>query len=489
MPLVLVLTFNLVEMNLSRINCKIMNRRFLIFQKIVIAIICVFNFSCKKYLDIKRNSSQSLIETVSDCQLLLNDYANMNVGYPSDGEASADNYYINNTSYLAPTTNTEEQDLYTWQSGAIRAAALPQWQYPYKVVYLSNLVLEALDKLKGNTDQATYNDLRGQALFFRAYSFWQLTQLYTKPYAKTSAGQDLGIPLRLKSDINGKSDRGNLEQSYTQIISDLSEAVASLSSNFVVASRPNKTAAYAMLARVYLSMGDYSNALNNANLALQSNSQLIDYNTLDVNSNTPFSRFNKEVIFHTLMTPGVTLNPGSATSNVAKIDSVLINSYDANDLRKVLFFKANSASNARSFRFTGNYEPVTNAALFNGLTVDELYLTRSECYARSGNIAGAMEDLNALLKTRWKGGTYINIQVNSSDEALNKVLSERRKELVMRGLRWTDLRRLNLDSRFSVLLTRNINGNSYTLPANDPRYTLLIPNEVIINSSIVQNAR
>jgi len=60
---------------------------------------------------------------------------------------------------------------------------------------------------------------------------------------------------------------------------------------------------------------------------------------------------------------------------------------------------------------------------------------------------------------------------------------------MMRGQRWTDLKRLNKDSRFAVTLSRTVQGTTYTLPPNDPRYALLIPSEVILNSSMPQNAR
>ncbi len=109
-----------------------------------------------------------------------------------------------------------------------------------------------------------------------------------------------------------------------------------------------------------------------------------------------------------------------------------------------------------------------------------------------------MSDLNTLLKTRWNtnGGTtpYVNITAANADDALVKVLIERRKELLMRGsIRWMDLRRLNKDSRFRKDLSRtytlNTVSSTYSLPANDPRYTLLIPQEVINNSKIAQNQR
>jgi len=459
-----------------------------IIKCLTIILLVLLSFSCQKFVDIKRDSTQEFIETISDCQLLLNNYSDMNTGYPSDGEASADNYYLNEAGYLATTTTAEDRDIYSWRSTAIHSSAAPQWQTPYRIVYFSNLVLEALTKIEGS-EQSVKNDIRGQALFFRAYSFWQIAQLYTKPYSAVTANLDLGIPLRLSSDINGKSERGTLEQTYSKITTDLLEAVDLLSPALTVASRPSKAAAYAMLARVYLSMEDYQKALINANAALKINNQLLDYSTLNITSNTPFDRFNKEVVFHSLMTRGITMNPGSATNNTGKIDLSLVAMYDTNDLRRSLFFKANSGSHTGSFRFTGNYEPVTVSTFFNGIANDELYLTRAECYARSGNIPESMADLNTLLRTRWKVGTYKELTANTADEALSKILVERRKELLMRGLRWTDLRRLNKDSRFAVTLTRTILGETYTLPPNDPRYTLLIPNEVINNSELSQNER
>jgi len=461
-----------------------------------------------------------LIETANDCQLLLNDYGNMNIGYPSDGEASSDNFYLNEPSFLSQSV--EERDIYAWQNNAIRVNASPQWQYSYKVVYLSNLILEALEKMKTTTSQEVLNDLRGQALFFRAYSFWQIAQLYSKPYKADESNQNPGIPLRLNSDINDESLRGSVQQTYMQITNDLEESVSLLSPVSGVPSRPNQSAAFGMLARVYLSMQNYQEALRNVEAALKLNNQLLDYNTLSRTSTTPFVRFNKEVVFHSLMVSGATLNPGSSTGNVAKIDDDLYSSYDGDDLRKAIFFKENSQTERLknnlypgtpgaqefvtvtlpngTFRFTGNYEPVTTAALFNGLAVDEFYLIRAECYARLGNKDAAIADLNTLLSSRWLAGKYVARAATSSADALNQVLVERRKELVMRGLRWTDGRRLNLSfsrQTKTIIFSGFVNApvkeisinNTYNLPTNDPRFTLLIPNDVILNSSLQQNAR
>lgn len=452
--------------------------------------------SCKKYLDIKTNSNQGVAFTAKDCQFLLDDYTTMNSGYPSDGELSADDYYLTLSGYQDPSLNQEDRDIHIWAPAAIRGSASITWVNTYKVVFNANLVLETLNKLKGgNTDQTTMNTLRGSALFYKAYAFWNVAQIYTKPYSAATAGQDPGIPLRKTTDINEKSDRGTIQQTYDTIILELQEAVNLLPVTSSVATRPNKVAAYAMLARVYLSMEDYANALTNANSALQLNSQLIDYNTISKTSTTPFSpRFNKEVIFHSYTRRTPALQPGSSSFPLARIDDALAASYAANDLRSNIFFKKNSDG---TFRFTGNYEPVASFAdLFTGLAVDELFLIRAECYARSGNKDAALADLNTLLVTRWNNTIpYVNITATTANEALTKILAERRKELLMRGLRWSDLRRLNNDPRFKKDLTRVIKDTggsiqvSATLPANDSRYTLLIPQEVINNSGIAQNIR
>ncbi|MGF6930556.1 hypothetical protein QFZ48_006056 [Chitinophaga sp. W2I13] len=210
-------------------------------------------------------------------------------------------------------------------------------------------------------------------------------------------------------------------------------------------------------------------------------------------SYNPFLRFNKEVIFHSVIDyQNSVLEVGFGDENKALIDPVIISAYQNDDLRKQLLVKENLDVPVPSgtYRFVGNYEgAVGSSALFNGLAVDELYLVRAECYARAGQTANAVNDMNTLLATRWSTGTYPGFTVGNATDALQKILLERRKELLMRGLRWTDLRRLNKDTRFAKNLSRTVNGTVYSLPANDARYTLLIPQEVITNSKLAQNIR
>lgn len=451
------------------------------YLSFIVIIATIVLMSCEKYLDVKTNSKQVFITNLEDCQRILDNYYIMNTGYPSDGEASANDYFLDEAYQYSDFTD-EDRDVYNWESAAVRASAGTQWTPCYFKIYNCNLVLETLDKLGDRSDRA--NSIRGSALFIRSFCLWQIAQLYAKPYTASSANIDLGIPIRLRSDINEKSSRGTVQDTYNQIIKDLKESVDNLPVTSSISSRPNKAAAFAMLARIYLSMENYNESLSNATSALQLKGSLIDYNTVDTLSNNPFSRFNDEVLWHAKMNDNYFLY-SSVDANYAKISTEVVNSYNDHDLRKKIFLKPLLDESGR-YAFTGNYEPANDGTLFIGLAVDELYIIRAECYARAGNVTAAMADLNVLLRNRWDH-TFTDLIASNAEDALVKILAERRKELLMRGQRWTDLRRLNKDTRFAVTLSRP--DQMVTLPPNDNRYVLAIPTEVIQNSGIPQNPR
>src|ERR1700743_2229559 len=174
----------------------------------------------------------------------------------------------------------------------------------------------------------------------------------------------------------------------------------------------------------------------------------------------------------------------SGTSVLTSVDTILYQSYAVNDLRKHLFFERGAAN---VYYFKGTY--TGNDNVFSGLANDELYLIQAECDARLGDTGNALASLNALLKHRIQAGSFEPYSTLSADAVLAIILTERRKELVGRDTRWTDLRRLNQDPKYAVTLKRTINGQSYSLPPNDPRYVFPIPNDVISASGIQQNQR
>jgi hypothetical protein len=101
-----------------------------------------------------------------------------------------------------------------------------------------------------------------------------------------------------------------------------------------------------------------------------------------------------------------------------------------------------------------------------------------------------MQDLNTLLQKRFRSTGWTPLTAANSADALDKVLAERRKELPFTvNIRWTDLRRLNMDPVFAKTLIRRISGQTYTLLPGSPRYVFPIPDPEIRISGIEQNPR
>jgi hypothetical protein len=446
---------------------------------ISLVLLSVFSvISCKKFLDAKTDKKLVIPSTIQDAQAILDNYSTLNTFYYPLGAQSDDDYFLLDTYYNS--TDENSRNYYVWYKDAVINNA---WNYMYQVIVNANIALETLAKIQ--PQQNTVNDwkqAKGAALFFRAYAHYQVAQYYASPYDKNTASEKLGIPLRLTSDINEPTMRSSLEETWQQIIKDYKEAASLLPVTTSLVSRPSRLAAYAALARTYLDMDDYISAGKYADSSLQLYNTLLDYNTLNPAASAPFSRFNAEVLFNTVM-----LGPGALLPNNGRIDSLLYISYDLNDLRRSLFFQSNGTG---TYGFKGNYDGTSNnAANFNGLAVDEVYLVRAECNARMGKVAAAMDDLNTLLIKRWKSGTFIPYTALDAEDALNKILQERRKELLFRGIRWFDLRRLNKDPRFAKTLMRKVNGQLFELPPNDKRYTFFIPENVIALTGIQQNER
>jgi hypothetical protein len=160
------------------------------------------------------------------------------------------------------------------------------------------------------------------------------------------------------------------------------------------------------------------------------------------------------------------------------VDTALYQSYQPNDLRKTCYYSSNGA-------FIGSYD--VSRLMFGGIATEEMYLARAECEARLGNTQDAMTDLNTLLVTRWVSGTFTKYTATSATDALGQILMERRKELAFRGTRWMDLRRLNKDPNYAITLTRNINGQIFTLQPNSPRYVFEIPPDEELLDPLPQN--
>ena len=435
--------------------------------------------SCETYLDVKPDQKQQIPTTLADCQALLANTAQMNSSFSSITEIAADDYYV-----TVPVFTSMEQidrDGYAWKPLADVNFGI--WSAGYTRVLTANQVLKTLDELVvGSGEQNDWNHVKGSALIFRAISFYDMAQVWSKPYDATTAGQDLGVPIRLTPDLAEKTTRGTVQATYDRIIKDLKAAAELLpaiapATSALKMTTLTKAAALSLLARTYLAMNDYANAGATADAVLQQYSTLIDYQQLPPGMAPELH--NSEIIFFATRGFSIPIYYGN-------ISPELFSLYPDVDLRPQVFFE-DTGNGTYSSKWCVAGGPAGFGA-FAGIATPELYLIRAESYARAGNTTAAMSDLNTLLAKRSDAG-FVPLVAANEDAALVLILKERRKELLFCGIRWTDLRRLNKESRFAETLTRDLNGQTFTLPPNDPRYVLNIPLDVLKYADIPQNPR
>jgi len=437
--------------------------------------------SCKKdILDQKPDQSLAIPTTLKDFQALVDNVTLLNNRNGFLAEAGADDYYILDTKYAG--FSQLNKNIYVWDKQLTEVLIdTEDWNAPYQAILYANVVLEGIERLPASDQaEAAYKNIKGTALFIRSFNYYQLAQTFCKPYSEASAATDPGIPLRESSDINIRSVRSTLQRAYEVVLNGLKEATDLLPDASSYKTRPIKATAFAMLARVYLSMDNYSMAKEYADRSLTAYPALLDYNQLTTNAANPVAKYNAEVLIHGSMSP----NSFFLNQSAYFVDQALYSSYSSNDLRKVIFFNPGTGGQVA---YKGSY--TSGTLLFSGIANDEVYLIRAECNARLSNVSAAMNDLNALLIKRFKTGTFIPLTATTATDALSKILSERRKELVFRGLRWTDLRRLNKDPLYARTISRKIGAETYTLAPGDQRYVYPIPAAEIQYSGIDQNPR
>lgn len=436
----------------------------------ILAIISIF--SCKKYLDAKPNESLAIPETAKDLQALMDYYYTINQSEPTAGDASGDDYYVDDDGYNS-MYYPDDKSLYIWERENLFADPNNDWYSQYGVIYFCNTVITKSPKIPQSLalDNAT-----GQAYYYRGKCFFNLAQAFTKAYALVTADNDRGLPLRLNPDFNEVSIRATNQQTYQQILADIGKSIQLLPNTQITKYRPSKQAAYGLMARVYLTMGNFEAAFNYADSCLSLNHQLLDFNLLNSGVSYPITILNSEILAEQTIP-----STAAQSDGITKIPLALYTLYQPNDLRKKVYFNDNGDG---TFSFKGSYEG--DIANFGGIAIDEIYLIRAEANVRLARIEAGLADLNKLLVKRYKSGTFNPYNGLNNSDALKLVLDERRKELLMRGLRWPDLKRLNLMGA-NITLKRTVNGIDYTLLPNSLRYALPLPPSVIRLSGMVQN--
>lgn len=456
---------------------------------------CALSACQKTYLNEKPSQNQKVPVTLADYQAIFDN--TVGLSNPMNAKSAhtlgiigGDEFFISEQNFNALTTDgagAYARYAYTWERDVyVPVDGINYEPYDFTTAYnrilRCNIVLEGLENIPMTANnESEWKNVKGSAHFYRALDYYNLCQLYSQSIGMAS-DQSLGMPLRTESDPTVRLNRATLQETYNLITADLKLAEAFLPQEGVNVFRPSQLAVQALWARIYLQKEDYEGALLAANKILETKNQLMDYNELRLTSNFAFPMYgvgNKEVFFST-----AAHNPFILSRNVLQVDSILYAYYEENDLRRDLFFKKSIDDRVN---FWGSY--YGNDMFFTGFAVDEVYLIRAEVLSRLGQVALACEALNILLRNRYESNSYQDFRTEDKEKILAKVLRERRKQLVFRGIRWEDLRRLNLYPETSRSLTRLLGDQEYELLPNSKRYVWPFPPEAIAVGGFIQNDR
>lgn len=450
---------------------------------------CIAFVSCDSYLDIQPKGIV-IPKSCEDYEKLLN-YAQLEKASESYPNFMTDDVFVpdkdDNVEWEGLDIST--QKLYSFDTeifGDSETDAL--WEYSYNRIYYFNIVA---NEIMGSTDatEEYKKSLRAEALVGRAFEYLTLVNAYAKQYDPATAATDPGVPLMLDQDINKTNlVRASVQEVYDQIKMDLDEAATFLPDKpRLNAFRASKPVGSGMLARMYLYMSNYKEALKYAKISLGQNNTLQDLKLYKVIEPTfwigrldvPARADNPENTYIRLA-PYVFGLSGSVYGS-----DDLISKFDKEkDQRFRLYFTRQIDSEIFPYDYWAPYLYANMA-----MATPEMYLIAAECEARIGSKENAMTYYNDLRDMRILD--KVHLTAASNEEALAMILDERRRELTMNGcMRLLDLKRLNREPRFAKTITHTIAGVDHQLKPNDPKYILPIPPKVLhYNPDMVPNER
>lgn len=369
--------------------------------------------------------------------------------------------WLTNTWYKSANLN--------WQSNADGSASHNAriWRVYYQWIMNANLILEGLENVEvGVGQEELYNQIKGEALTFRAYGHFQVVQLWADRYVAGGANTHLGVPYR-KDSKGGELARSTCKETYDFILADLNEAatlLAGIKVNDV--NHFSEKVVWGLKARVALAMQDYSNAATYAEKAIQlaeaEGGKLMDASNLmcgfaDITTDTNEAMYaamtkNDQTVYFYSFYANMSWN-FSSTAIRQGVKSINADTYDTmseTDLRRAWWdptgemdvpltsFVKNKYQN-RKFTARDMSDAVGDVAF---MRLAEMYLIQAEALARSGQDAAAQAVFTKFQVTRDPAYTGNG---NTGDALAEEIMNSRRIELWGEGFRFTDLKRLNLD--------------------------------------------
>jgi hypothetical protein len=195
--------------------------------------------------------------------ITLGTYAKMKEEYYYKSTHYINEYGGDNVS-LASGTSDNFAYMYKYQRLTNNYYPARVWKFTYQMIVNTNTMIENIQE----GQSAEMDQLLGENYFLRGYLYFTLCNLFGRPYVQ-SPETNLGIPLKLTSDINDFPARNTVKEVYDQVVKDL-EKGASLMASEKSCIFASKEVAYAMLSRVYLYMENWAKAKEYADLVINS---------------------------------------------------------------------------------------------------------------------------------------------------------------------------------------------------------------------------
>ncbi|WP_367209888.1 RagB/SusD family nutrient uptake outer membrane protein [Sphingobacterium sp. R2] len=449
---------------------------------------------CEKYVDIK-TQGQLTPGTIENYRYVLNNTATFEAS-PALSDMAADDLELIDGS--AQQKSLSSSDFYGYYSRSYQWAddIYPignqnykddNWSRLYNAIAYANTVIAEVP-LVSDGSASEIAQLIAEAKIHRASAYLMLANTYAVPYVQSTANNALGVPLILQPTTEQSLERGTLQQVYDAVLADIEAALPALPSQQQFTTLPSKASAYGLLARTYLYMNRYADAAKAADQALALNDKLVDLTKITeaTMANYPLRIYNPEILLSKVPINGITAYSPTAF----RLSKELLSLFDGSDQRYNLFTVPGSKISAWEV-YDGRYyylDFIKSEGRNVGPSVPEMLLIKAEAAARDNQPANAMTFVNRLRASRILPGSTVNLSATDGDDALVKVMQERRREFMFRMLRWWDMRRLKDDTRFQKTYTRTFGGITFTLAPNSNRYVFRIAQyEINLSPEIVQN--
>jgi starch-binding outer membrane protein, SusD/RagB family len=326
------------------------------------------------------------------------------------------------------------------------------WIGTYRLINRINVVLEGIETALANEviTQEEYDSYRGELLFLRGFSHWQLVTDFSRPYS--SDPSQLGIPYRDFAINNAEKvtegeaiGRGTVQETYDKILADLD--LAEQLATDIGPYRASQGAAIAFKTRVKLHQEDWAGVLEEF--------AKLDY-SLATSPDEPFRNpaGNPESIFSFNNTPesnpGVNGalaamygNPAEGGRGLVKVSPLIWNVpfWLPEDARRTTL-TTTGPQGIYTSKYTGyiNRDDPTPMIRYA-----EAVLNAAEANARLGNLDVAVGLLNSVRDRSVPAGTpsFSAGELGDMMGVLQAIWNERRIEFLAEGIYWYDIHRLS----------------------------------------------